>query len=130
MLRRYALLLTLACAGIAVAQPNLAGTYKGKWTGGSAGGDFTIRLEQTGGDWKATVQFSIADTAIPTTVKTLRVAGARVEVAYEFDLGGNKLQSQLEGDIKDGALSGKYKTKAVADGSAVDEGTCEAKRAE
>lgn len=107
----------------------MAGTYKGKWTGMSASGDFSMQLTQAGNDWKATVVFSIADTPIPTTVKKLNVSPGKVEIAYEFDLAGNKLESQMEAAVKEGQLTGKYKTKAGAEGNQVDEGTCEAKRA-
>ncbi len=118
----------MLAAGMAVAQDDPAGTYKGKWNGASTGGDFTLQLEKAGAAWKATVQFTLADNPIPTTVKTLKLDGKRLEIAYEFDLGGNKLLSQLEGELTGGALTGKYKTKALADGSPLDEGTCEAKR--
>ena len=120
------LLLCLACFG----QPNLAGTYKGKWAGATASGDFTVRLERAGGEWKATVQFTLGGMDVPTTINLLRVEGPTFEMKYDFDLGGNKLQSHLTGEIKDGQFSAKYKTKALADDSAVDEGTCEAKRQE
>jgi hypothetical protein len=121
------LFLLLLC-GVLGAQDNIAGTYKGKWTGMSAGGDFTLRLEKAGDDWKAAVQFSFADNPIPTQVKAIRVTGTQLETTYEFELGGNKLQSQLQAEVRNGQLTGKYRTKAVMDGTPVDEGTCEAKK--
>ena len=120
------LLLCLACFG----QSSPAGTYKGKWAGGAANGDFTVRLERAGDEWKATVQFTLGGADVPTTMNMLRVDGSTIEMKYDFDLGGNKLQSHLTGEIKEGQFSAKYKTKALADDSAVDEGTCEAKRQE
>lgn len=120
----------LALCPALLAQTGSAGNYKGKWNGMSASGDFQLKLEQSSGDWKATVQFTFADTAIPTKVKAVAVDGGHIDVTYDFDLAGNKLESHLEGEMKDGLLKGKYKTKALADGSGVDEGTWEAKRAE
>jgi hypothetical protein len=129
MIRRIAVALLLLClAGFG--QLNLAGTYKGKWAGATANGEFTVRLEQNAGAWKATVQFTLGGADVPTTMNMLRVDGSTIEMKYDFDLGGNKLQSHLTGEIKEGQFSAKYKTTALADDSAVDEGTCEAKRQE
>jgi hypothetical protein len=113
-----------------LAQDGLAGTYKGKWAGMSAAGDFTLRLEKSGPDWKGAVTFTIADTEVPTKVSFLEVKETTIEMKYEFDLGGNQLQSHLQGEFKEGELTGKYRTRPVADLSiVVDEGTCSAKRA-
>lgn len=128
MTRRMAAGLLLT-GPVAFGQEGLAGTYKGKWTGMSASGDFMIRLEKDGAKWKATVKFSIGDNEVPTNVSLLEVNGSAMNMKYEFDLGGNQLQSHLQGDFQDGMLNGKYKTRAVADASSViDEGTCSAKR--
>ena len=127
MLRRLAAMLLLFCFG-SLGQAGLAGTYKGKWTGGSASGDFEIRLAQATDGWSATVQFTLGENAIPTTVRMLKVTNSTIDITYDFDLGGNKLQSHLVGEVKQGSLTGKYQTKSLADNSSVDEGTCEAKR--
>lgn len=128
MTRRIAMGLLITTAAV-FAQDGPAGTYKGKWSGASAGGDFMIKLEKDGAAWKATVRFSLGENEVPTNVSLLDVKGSSMEMKYEFDLGGNKLQSHLEGEFKDGQLNGKYKTRAVADAaSVIDEGTCTAKR--
>jgi hypothetical protein len=127
MTRRLAACL-IAMFFAAAGQSSPAGTYKGKWSGNSASGDFSLVLEQNGDQWKATVRFTLGETEVPATVRMLRVEGSKVETKYDFDLGGNKLQSHLEGEVKDGVFHGRYKTKALADDSGVDEGACEAKR--
>ena len=127
---RATFLFLIAAAACIVAQDNLAGAYKGKWNGMSASGDFSLKLENSGGTWKATIEFTLGDNPVPTIVRSVRVDGSKIEATYDFDLGGNKLQSSLQGEIRGGQLTGKYKTKALADGNGVDEGTCDAKRAE
>jgi hypothetical protein len=54
------------------------------------------------------------------------VDGSKIEIVYDFDLGDVKLQSTATGELKGKVLEGSYKTKSLADGSAVDEGTWKA----
>jgi hypothetical protein len=49
-----------------------------------------------------------------------------VHVVYTFDLLGTKLESTIDGERTGGKLTGKYQTRSVTDGSAVDRGTWEA----
>ena len=53
-----------------------------------------------------------------------------MKIVYTFDLQGNVLESTVNGEIKGRTLEGTYSTKAVADGSAVDEGTWKATASE
>src|SRR6266850_72478 len=99
----FILAITLFAAG-------LAGTYKGTWSG-SGSGDFTITL---GGE------------TVKTKVTSLKVDGTKLKVAYQFDLQGTVLESTITGELNGTTLAGDYHTKAVADGSAVDDGTWKA----
>ncbi|MBL8232335.1 MAG: hypothetical protein JNL98_27815 [Bryobacterales bacterium] len=131
MNRRTATMLVLTPLGLlrlGSAQQGNAGTYKGKWEGMSASGDFQLALQQESGEWKATVSFSIGDNAVPASVVALKIGGDKLEVRYVFEIGGVKLQSHLTGTLQNGEFAGKYKTQTVADESPVDEGTCSAKR--
>ncbi|MCS7026663.1 MAG: hypothetical protein NZV14_17840 [Bryobacteraceae bacterium] len=112
----------------ASAQPDLVGSYQGKWEGMTASGDFELTLQQQDGSWKAKVTFSIGETAVATTVSELKVDGGDLEITYVFELGGVKLQSRLKGSFRNGEFSGKYRTQTLAEGSLVDEGSCTAKR--
>jgi hypothetical protein len=58
---------------------------------------------------------------VPGKITSLKVDGAKVEVVYDFDLQGAKLQSAIQGTLTGKTLGGTYKTSA--DGAAVDEGT-------
>ncbi len=114
-----------------LAAADLAGTYKGTWTGGQASGEITLtfRAADGGGTPTADVSFAMGGQDVKCTVTSVKVDGSKVEVVYQFDLGDTKLQSTATGELKGNTLEGTYKTKAVADGSAVDEGTWKASAA-
>jgi hypothetical protein len=52
----------------------------------------------------------------------------KLELKYEFDLNGVRLESTIHGTLSGEALEGSYSTKSVADGSAADEGQWKATR--
>ena len=68
------------------------------------------------------MSFEYAGQEVSTNVTLCKIEGPKIEAQYDFDLGGNRLQSTIHGDRKGGALEGKYQTKALDSGSAVDEG--------
>src|SRR5579864_4077520 len=107
---------------------SLAGTYKGTYSGSAgASGDFVVSLTQAeNGEWKSEVTFTLGGADVKTKVTSLKVDGSKVTIVYEFDLQGTALESTVAGELSGGTLAGEYHTKAVADGSAVDEGTWKA----
>jgi hypothetical protein len=111
---------------LALAAQSVAGKYTGKWTGSSAGGGFTMSLESAGDDWKAEVAFTIADNEVKTKVTALKIEGAKVEIKYEFDLGGNILESTIRGELSGDRIAGKYTTIAVQAKQQIDQGDFEA----
>ncbi|MGH9674260.1 MAG: hypothetical protein ACRD44_13850 [Bryobacteraceae bacterium] len=120
MLRALIVLL----ATIALPAQNAAG----RWTGASANGDFNIALEPSAGDWKCEVTFTFGGTEVKTKVTNVKVSGAKVEAQYEFDLGGNILQSTIQGELAGGRLKGTYSTVAVQNRQPVDQGDFEASK--
>ncbi len=125
------MLRTLALAILAVsplAAQSVAGKYTGKWTGSSANGGFTVALAGAGSEWKADVAFTIAETEVKTKVTMVKVDGAKVEVQYEFDLGGNLLQSTIRGELSGDRIAGKYTTVALPAKQPVDQGDFEASK--
>jgi hypothetical protein len=114
----FALALVLLAAG-------LAGTYKGSYSGSAgASGDIVITLQQADdGEWKSEVTFGFNGEDVKTKITSVKVDGVKVRIVYEFDLDGNGLESTLTGELNGTTLAGEYHTRAIADGSAVDEGT-------
>ena len=122
-----ALMLLLVASFILFGQ-NLAGTYKGSYSGSSgASGDFVISLSQAdNGEWNSEVTFTLGGQDVKTKITSLKVDGSRLTVAYQFDLQGTALESTVNGELNGSTLAGDYHTKVVADGSAVDDGTWKA----
>ncbi len=115
------LVLTL-CVG-ALAENTIQGSYAGDWSGASgAGGKFKLSVAQESGKPKCTVSFEYAGQEVPTNVTLCKIDGPKIEAQYDFDLGGNRLQSTIHGERKGSALEGKYHTKALDSASPVDEG--------
>jgi hypothetical protein len=119
--------IVLAAVAAMAADPVLAGKYTGKWQGDSgAGGEFVLTLTGGAGSWKADVSFTMGDQSVPCKVSALTVDGSKVHVVYTFDLLGTKLESTIDGERAGAKLTGKYRTRNVADSAAVDQGTWEA----
>ena len=98
------------------------GTYKGTYAGGAGGGDFHLTLTADGkGGFSAEVGFTIMGEEVPGKITSLKIDGAKIEMVYDFDLQGTKLQSAASGTLSGKTLGGTYKTSA--EGAAVDEGT-------
>jgi hypothetical protein len=118
-------------AALALWAAGLTGTYKGNFSGAAgASGDFTISLSQSaGGEWKAEVTFNLGED-VKTKVTSVEVDGAKIKVVFQFDLQGTALESTATAELKENSLEGVYHTKALADGSAIDEGTWKVTRAD
>ncbi len=123
----------IACLALAVTlfagEKDLAGVYTGKWSGASgAAGDFRIALALADGKLKPDVMFTMGSTEVKTKVTHIAVDGMKLEMKYEFDLNGVRLESTIHGTLGGEVLEGRYSTKSVADGSAADEGEWKATR--
>ncbi len=122
---RYAVVTFLAVCLMVTADPLTGGKYQGKWEGTAGGsGDFNMTLTAgDGGKWTADVVFSLGGQEVKCTVKSVTVTDSKLHVVYSFDLQGNKLESTIDGEKTGQKLGGKYTTRAVGDGTAIDEGT-------
>lgn len=127
MNRRIAILALFTLSLSLSADPLAGGKYTGKWEGTSGGsGDFRMTLTPAdAGKWTAEVSFTLGGQDVKCTVKSISVTDSKLQVVYTFDLQGNVLESTVEGALTGKKLGGKYKTRAVGDGTAVDEGTWE-----
>ncbi len=112
----------------AAASSSPAGTYTGEWSGASgASGTLRLALLEAGGRWDCQVTFTMGDQEVKTKMKSVKVEGSSFEVQYEFDLGGNLLESTLTGRLQGGMWEGNYRTVTVPERAPVDEGAWKAK---
>src|ERR1700676_2464604 len=100
-----------------------AGTYLGTWAGGNGGGDIHMTLgpDGKGGLAAQLVGFTIDGQEVTCKVLSTKITGSKIEIVYEFDLQGNKLQSAIAGAATGKILEGTYKT--TAGDQPVDQGT-------
>src|SRR5438445_7027356 len=95
------LFVLVALAG-AAADPAIKGDFTGDWSGASgAGGPFRLSVADDGGKPKCTVSFSYAGEDVKTNVTLCKIDGPKIEAQYDFDLGGNRLQSTIHGELQE-----------------------------
>ena len=101
----------------------IKGNFVGDWSGSSGGsGTFRLLIEPADGKPKCSVSFTFAGEEVKTNVTLCKIEATKLDAQYDFELGGNRLQSTIHGELKENTLKGEYQTKALADGSDVDAG--------
>lgn len=105
----------------------LAGEYAGKWKAeNDASGNLRLKLSQAAdGKWSAEAVFSYEGTEVPTTTKSIKVEGAKIELVMGWEIQGVSSSTKLTGELNDDVLQGKYDS-ATAESAAT--GTWNAKR--
>lgn|SRR5487761_2049188 len=123
---RNAILALCAAALVVAGQEKVTpGTYKGEWSGASAGGEIHLTL-RAGSDGVLTpeIGFTLGGEEIKCKVISFKADGAKLTLVYEFDAQGTMLQSAAEATAKGKTIEGTYKT--TAGDQAVDSGTWKA----
>ena|SRR5215472_14659623 len=120
-MRKFILLLLFSSLALAFSSP--AGKYSGTWTGASSDGGIKIELVKSAADWDAHVSFTMAGQEVKCKTASVKVDGGKVELVYDFTLGGDvQLRSTATGKIDGTNMEGDYHTTAP-DGTRVDQGT-------
>jgi hypothetical protein len=120
-MRRLIALLLLST--LAFALPSPAGQYSGTWTGMNSDGTIKIALASAqNGEWSADVSFTLGDQTVKCKTVRVKVDGEKLDLAYEFNVGGLQATSTVAGKFEGAKLEGTYSTKS-AEGAAVDQGT-------
>jgi hypothetical protein len=110
------LLVMAASVCLLSAAEKFSGTWSSSENG--AGGTLQIQLSEPG-----MVTFTLRGDEVRTKMLSMKKDGARVELRYEFDLGGTKLISTLTGTVAGDKLDGKYRTATSGGADAVDGGS-------
>lgn len=108
---------------LAIAMNSPTGKYTGTWTGMQSDGAINIALGQSAqGEWTADVSFTIGGQEVKCKTVRIKVDGDKLDLAYEFNVGGLQATSTVAGKFEGEKLEGKYSTKS-AEGADVDQGT-------
>jgi hypothetical protein len=101
-----------------------AGKYSGTWVGLQSEGNIKIQLAQASGkgEWSADVSFTLGEQEVKCKTVSIKVDGDKLDLAYEFNVGGLQATSTVVGKFDGAKLEGTYSTKS-AEGAAVDQGT-------
>jgi hypothetical protein len=111
----------VSLAGFALA--GAAGKYSGSWTGAQSDGTIKISLTQAAkGDWTAEVSFTLGGDEVKCKTVSIKVDGDKLDLAYEFNVGGLQATSTVVGKFDGAKLEGSYSTKS-SEGAPVDKGT-------
>lgn len=92
--------------------PSLAGEFAGEWMGeNGVGGKLKLALK-AGKDaaWAMEASFTFDGTVIPTTIKSVKVEGAKLETEFAWDVQGTSASSKLKGELKGEVIEGTYES--------------------
>jgi hypothetical protein len=116
-MRTWTILAVLLCTVLVCAQAGdagWAGSWAGSWDdGGGNSGGMKLKLVKADGKWTAEAGFDIGGQDVPCKVKSLKIDGDSIEVAYDWDFQGTAVTSTLTGKRKDRSMEGTYKAGAA-----------------
>ena len=100
-------------------QRSLAGSYAGQWKSAeNISGALELKLVQVGeAEWSAEMAFTYEGTRVPTKLKSARVEGNRVNLAFTWELEGIPVISEITGEFHDSQLQGRYQSDAPDEGT-------------
>jgi len=101
---------TKPSAAAAKTNPSLAGEYSGKWRGeNETSGALTLKFSQgTDSAWTMEASFTFEGSNVPTTTKSVRFEGNKLETEFAWDVQGTAASSKLTGVLTGDRLEGTY----------------------
>lgn len=101
-----------AAAEKPAATASLAGEYTGTWKGrDESTGALRIKLKPEGATaWVAEAWFTFEGNEVATKLKSIEVAGAKLEMVFAWEVQGTAAQSKLSGTWAGDVLEGKYES--------------------
>jgi len=100
-----------AAAGKVADNSALAGEYVGSRKARDESTEaLRLKLKQEGGAWVAEVWFSFEGIEYATKLKSIEVAGSKLEMVITWEVQGVAAQSKLSGEWTGEVLAGKYES--------------------
>lgn len=124
------ILFLAGCATQSAPGPNVAGDYAGTWSGSNGmTGEVRLSLKDSGnGTWDAKVDITAQDEAVPTTVESVKVDQAKVELVFHYEAGGVVSRVKIMGQLNGAVLAGNYQISSSEKGKVTATGTWTATR--
>jgi hypothetical protein len=87
-----------------------AGEFNGEWRGqDQSTGALRLKIAPgKEGGWTGSVVFTYGPVDIPTTVKSVRVDGKKVEAVFTWEIEGTSASTKLVGELNGDQLEGTY----------------------
>ena len=104
---------------VAAPKANFAGEFAGEWRGQDQSTG-AMRLKIVPGKdsaWTGSVVFTYGTADVPTTIKSVRVDGNKVEAVFAWEVEGTAASTKLVGELKGDQLEGTYDS-TTAEGAA------------
>jgi hypothetical protein len=97
-------------AGKSALSASVAGEYTGTWSGREEStGALRIKLWQDASAvWLAEVMFTYEGADVPTTMKSVKVEGTKVELVFSWVVQGTAAESRVTGELTGDVLEGIY----------------------
>ncbi len=122
MVKRFVGLAAALLFSLAAQAP---GMYQGTWASGSSGNSGKLSLAFTDSGLAA-ASFTLEGQEVVTKPISSKPSESGLDFTFEYDVGGTRLRSRMQGKPEGKTLKGKYQSSPAEGGSPVDEGTWEA----
>lgn len=99
-------------AAAPAAAATFAGEFAGEWLGENGVGGVLKLAFKKGADsvWTMEASFTFEGATIPTTTKSLKIEGKKLEAVFAWDVQGTSASSKLVGELKGDRLEGVYES--------------------
>jgi len=102
------------------------GPFAGKWTStrSESQGNITITLKP-----EPAVMFTLNGEEVKTVISNAKISDEGFEMDWDFTLDGYKLRSTAKATVNGDKITGEYRTRVRDEGTTIDEGRFEGRRA-
>ncbi len=99
-------------AAAQAAAANFVGEFVGEWQAENGVGGVLKLVIKKGADsvWAIDASFTFEGATVPTTTKSLKIEGNKLETVFAWDVQGTSASSKLVGELKGDRMEGVYES--------------------